>query len=244
MSNSPNLNLPLIEANQAQKHLPHNDAVALIDGLLQLRLVSRGLNAPPGSFAEGDRFLIGTTPTGDWAGKAGLIALRDAGLWVFLTPRAGFLAWIVAESTFIVFDGTAWLPLPFPQSVALLGVNATPDATNKLSVNSSAVLLNNVGNGMQLKLNKNAVGDTASLLFQTSFSGRAEMGTTGDDGFHIKVSADGSTWREALNVSPSTGLATLYANPTSPTGIATKQYADALNAGATALLCARSFFMN
>ena len=47
MSNSPNLALPYIAANQAQKHVTHNDAVALIDGLLQLSVLSRGLNAPP-----------------------------------------------------------------------------------------------------------------------------------------------------------------------------------------------------
>jgi len=227
MSNSPNLGLPYIEANQAQKHVPHNDALALLDGLVQLRLVSRGLNAPPGSFSDGDRFLVGTSPTGDWSGKAGLIACRDMGVWIFITPRAGFLAWIVAETTFRVFDGSAWISLPLVFDT--LGVNATPDATNKLSVNSAAVLFNNIGNGVQLKLNKNALADTASLLFQTSFSGRAELGTAGDDGFHVKVSADGASWREALNVNPSTGLAKAFANPTEALGLATKQYADAVS---------------
>ncbi len=57
----------------------------------------------------------------------------------------------------------------------------------------------------QLKLNKHANTDTASLLYQTNYSGRAEMGLTGDDSFHIKVSADGASWKDALAIDRSTG---------------------------------------
>ncbi len=230
MPNSPNLALPYIAANQAQKHVPHNDAVAMIDGILQLSVVSRGLNAPPGTSVDGNRFLIGAAPTAEWLGQAGLIAFRNAGLWQFLTPRKGWALWVEAESIFLIFDGTNWVAPPVPQimqNMTLLGVNATADATNKLAVSSSTVLLNNIGNGVQVKLNKNAATDTASLLYQTNFSGRAEMGTTGDDSFHFKVSPDGSTWKEGLLIDATTGLASVFANPTAALGIATKQYVDA-----------------
>ncbi|MCB1328258.1 MAG: hypothetical protein KDK28_01805, partial [Maritimibacter sp.] len=40
------------------------------------------------------------------------------------------------------------------------------------------------------------------VLFQTGFSGRAEFGLTGDDDFSVKLSADGSTWVEALRLAP------------------------------------------
>jgi hypothetical protein len=90
-----------------------------------------------------------------------------------------------------------------------IGVNATPDATNKLSVNSSSALFNNIGNGVQIKVNKAASTDTASFLFQDGFSGRAEIGLTGDDDFHFKVSADGSTYFESLWITRSTGLTTV-----------------------------------
>ena len=68
-------------------------------------------------------------------------------------------------------------------------------------------MLNHEGAGHQLKLNKAGTGDTASLLFQTDWSGRAEMGTAGEDDFSIKVSADGSTWTTALAFDAATGLA-------------------------------------
>ncbi|MEQ1652891.1 MAG: DUF2793 domain-containing protein, partial [Hyphomicrobium sp.] len=93
---------------------------------------------------------------------------------------------------------------------ATLGVNATPDATNKLAVSSAASLFNHVGTGgHQLKLNKAAAADTASFLFQTAFSGRAELGTTGDDDFHFKVSANGTAWNNAIVIDRSTGAVEL-----------------------------------
>ena len=63
---------------------------------------------------------------------------------------------------------------------------------------SPATLLTHAGGGHQLKINKAGPGQTASLLYQTDWSGRAEMGLAGGDNFSVKVSADGATWAEAL----------------------------------------------
>jgi Protein of unknown function (DUF2793) len=233
MSDTPNLVLPYIAAAQAQKHVTHNEALSLLDGLLQLSVVSRGLNAPPGAAVDGNRFLIGTAPTAEWLNHAGHVAYRMEGAWRFLIPRKGWQMWVEAENLLLIFDGSNWNLQNAPtvlQNLSMLGVNATADATNKVSINSSALLFNNVGNGVQVKLNKNVAADTASLLYQTGFSGRAEMGATGDDGFHIKVSPDGTTWKEAFTIDAASGLATVFANPTSALGVATKQYVDA-NAG-------------
>lgn len=83
---------------------------------------------------------------------------------------------------------------------SLLGVNAAADTTNRVAVSAPAVLLNHAGAGHQLKLNKAAAADTASVLFQTGFSGRAEFGTTGDDNFHMKTSTNGTAWSELVTL--------------------------------------------
>ena len=62
-------------------------------------------------------------------------------------------------------------------------------------------------------LNKAGVAETASLLYQTAFSGRAEMGLAGNDDFSIKVSPDGTTFTEALRVDAATGAVALPATP-------------------------------
>ena len=115
-----------------------------------------------------------------------------------------------------------------------VGINASADTTNRLSMNSPASLFNHAGNGHQVKVNKNAAGDTASFLFQTNFSGRAEIGTTGDDHFHFKVSPNGSAWTEALVINTagnvllggtatpaSAAKALVIFNGTTPTGSVT-----------------------
>jgi hypothetical protein len=244
MPSSPLLGLPYIAANQAQKHVPHNDALAMLDGLVQFSVITRSLATPPGIIAEGDRYLVAASPTGDWSGQAGSFALRNGGVWQFFAPRKGWAMWVEDEDVFLLFDGTGWAAPPPPttlQNLAMVGVNATADTTNRLVVSAAAVLLNHAGHGMQVKLNKNSAGETASLLYQTGFSGRAELGTTGDDGFHVKVSPDGSSWKEALVIDQTTGLAKVYAAPTDPLGIASKQYADAV---AVRSAVTRYFIMN
>lgn len=85
---------------------------------------------------------------------------------------------------------------------------ATADDTNRLSVNSPAVLFNHAGAGIQVKVNKSDTGETASFLFQTGFSGRAEIGLVGDDDFQFKVSPDGSTFYSAITLDKDDGAAT------------------------------------
>lgn len=99
--------------------------------------------------------------------------------------------------------------LPELQNLPHLGIATAADNTNRLAVSAPATLLTHAGAGHQLKLNKSSPGDTASLLFQTGWEGRAEMGTGGSDDFSIKVSADGSSWQEALHIDRNTGQVSL-----------------------------------
>lgn len=200
---TPNLALPYILAAQSQKHVTHNEAIRMADALVQIAVLDRNASTPPTTPANGDRYIVAAAPTGAWAGQANAIAAWQDGAWAFFAPRAGWLAWIVDESALAVWTGSAWVPAI--GSLDMLGINATADANNRLAVSSPATLLNHAGAGHQLKINKAAAGDTASLLFQTGFSGRAEIGTTGDDKLHVKVSANGASWREALTIDPATG---------------------------------------
>lgn len=212
MSDSLKLGLPYLAASQAQKHVTHNEALSILDGLIQLAVNSRGQATPPATPVDGDRYLIAAAATGDWLGRSGQIALRMEGAWRYFTASEGWRLWVSDEDVLLVFNGATWNAGSVPtslQNTALVGVNTTADATNKLAVSSSATLFNHAGNGHQMKLNKNTAADTASMLFQTSFSGRAEIGTTGDDDFHFKVSADGSTFSEALVLAAASGRVTI-----------------------------------
>jgi Protein of unknown function (DUF2793) len=236
--------LPLLAAAQAQKHVTHNEALVQLDALSCARLLDRDLSAPPGSFADGDAYLVKAAGTGDWTGQDGKVASALDGAWRFYAPYAGLMAYVADEGVFVVFDGTAWVDLASLmsfQNLAMLGVNTTADTTNKLAVKSSALLFDNIGGSVQAKLNKHAAADTASLLYQTNYSGRAEFGLTGDDNFHCKVSPDGSAWTDAVVVDKTSGALTLAAGAKLPNASASAPalafnanyglFYDAANAG-------------
>lgn len=207
MSNTPVLNLPYLAAGQAQKHVTLNEGLRMLDALVQLAVVSRAVANPPATPAEGDRYIVPASPGGAWALHGGTIAAFQDGGWIYFTPRLGWLAWIADEHGMFAFNGTTWVACGGnPQSVEQLGINATADTTNRLSVSSAATLFNHAGSGHQLKINKAAATGTASLMFQTGFSGRAEIGTAGNDQLAIKTSLDGTNWSSSVTIHPTNGM--------------------------------------
>ncbi|CTQ33319.1 DUF2793 domain-containing protein [Jannaschia rubra] len=199
------LSMPLIQAGQAQKHVTHNEALVILDALVQPVALDADRTEPPATPDEGDRHLVAAGAAGAWAGHDGDIAVLANGGWLFLAPQAGWKVHVRALSAELVFDGTLWAPAA-AAPVATLGVNATADTTNRLSVAADGTLLTHEGGDHRLTVNKATAGDTASLLFQTGWSGRAEMGTAGTDGFSVKVSADGTDWHEGVTVDAASGV--------------------------------------
>lgn len=98
--------------------------------------------------------------------------------------------------------------------MALLGVGTTADSTNPLSakLNNALFAAKTVAEGgdgnLRYKLSKENAVKTLSFLFQSNYSGRAEMGLTGDDDFHFKVNADGTIWHDGIVIDRATGAVT------------------------------------
>ena len=214
MPQSTHLALPLIDAAQAQKHVTHNEALAMMDALAHLSVAAR-VTAPPASPVEGDRVLVGSGATGAFAGKDGQIAAFLAGAWTFLAPQAGWRAYVEAESLLLLHNGAGWVDVGAAiqelQNLARLGVGTTADAANPLSAKINAALfaaktIAEGGSGdLRLTLNKEDATKTVSQLYQSNYSGRAETGLTGVDNFRVKVSANGTLWRESIVVDRTTG---------------------------------------
>ena len=207
---SARLALPYLAPSQAQKHVTHNEALALLDILVQLTVEETAATTPPGVPQEGQVWALGAAPIADWAGQPNTLATWVGGTWRFVAPAVGWTALDKSTSTLRIWTGTTWEAPALAEFSQLdgVGVNTGYDSANRLAVSSAATLLSHEGAGHQLKVNKAAAIDTASLLFQTNWSGRAEMGTTGNDDFAIKVSADGTAWTTALSLDGATGLAT------------------------------------
>lgn len=350
MTNTPNIGMPLMAAAQSQKHVTHNQALQVIDTLVQLAVINRTTTAAPAAPNNGDRYIIAAVATGIWAGRETQVASFENGGWVYYIPREGWLCWDrgadqsvlfnvswVSGSSSASFDdaefelkdnidatkllkfqlsgiatattrtltvpnvsdtlavlgatqtftglmtfsgtfavsaasatignstgastvnlgtgatlaataktiniGTAGLStsttvvnigstvagalgttvinsptVTFASTVTAIGAaaanvsalrlglgGATADATNRLSINTPAVLLNNAGTSIDMTFNKNAVANDASMSFKTGFSTRGIIGLLGDDDFSFTVSPNGTTFYTGMIVKASDG---------------------------------------
>lgn len=235
MDITPKLGLPYLVAAQAQKHVTHNEALRALDALVQVGVLDRDQTAPPPAPDEGDCYIVALGATGAWASHDHALAAWQDSAWMFYAPQLGWLAWIADEDRLVVWDGAQWIAAAAANtaSMPMLGINTAPDATNRLAVKSDAVLHSHddvtPGNGsVQHKLNKAATGNTASFLFQSNWSGRAEFGLTGDDDFHVKVSADGAAWKDAMKIKKAEAYVGIgnVTNPTRPLTIDSRSYPE------------------
>ncbi len=220
MSETTKLRLPLLAAAQAQKHVTHNEALQRLDALLHLEVLDRHLAVPPASPADGDRYIVGAAATGAWAGEDGHVAAWQDGVWRFFEPQIGWRAFVRDEAALYVKAESGWIVAGGGgggggggalQNVTLFGLGAEADADNPFSAKIGKALwaAKETGDGgtgdLRYTLNKQAGPNVLSLLFQSGWSGRAEAGLVGDDDFQIKVSPNGSAWREALRIARASG---------------------------------------
>lgn len=215
---TPNLGLPELAADQAQKHVTVNAALRRLDAVVQLAVIAADVTAPPGSPAEGDRYIVPSGASGVWAGHEDEVAFFADGEWAFLTPEPGWLAvdrsagvvlWFsanVSPAAWVdFFAGTAF------QNIGLVGIGTTADAANPLSLIGAGALLSALTSGgggtgdFTLALNKEASGDTLQIVLQQGFSTRALLGLLADNDLTLRVSPDGSAFFTAISVDKDTG---------------------------------------
>ncbi|MDK3075642.1 hypothetical protein QO034_21475 [Sedimentitalea sp. JM2-8] len=129
-------------------------------------------------------------------------------------PAGRLAGWVEDENLLLVFDGVGWVGATpdTMQDLALLGLDTTADASNPFSAKLNATLWTaktaaEGGDGdLRYTLNKEGAMDVLSLLLQSGFSARAELGLVGSDDLTLKVNPDGSAWQEALSVDRNTGI--------------------------------------
>jgi hypothetical protein len=161
MADTTHLQLPLLAAAQAQKHVTHNDALLRLDALVQLAVKDRDLTAPPASPSDGDRYIPASGSTGAWVDWDLNIAWYSDGVWTKLVPREGWRVWVDDEDMLLIWDGASWQAggdVAGPAS----SVNSRPalfdGTTGKLLKQHSAVL------GTAAAANIGTSGDTVPKL--------------------------------------------------------------------------------
>lgn len=101
------LALPLIQPGQAQKEMTHNEALLLLDLLVQPVVESVASVVPPDP-TDGSCWIVGSAPGGAWERHAGALAIWSAGGWRFVAAREGMRVWVRSVGVDARFDGTSW----------------------------------------------------------------------------------------------------------------------------------------
>lgn len=109
MSSTARFGLPLLDAGQAQKELTHNEALTLIDALVQPLAQAAGGETPPGDPDPGQCWIVGAAPEGDWAGAARALAIWTAGGWRFVAPREGMTVPLRADGITARYAAGEWV---------------------------------------------------------------------------------------------------------------------------------------
>lgn len=216
---SARLALPYLAAGQMQKHVTLNTALTRLDALLQTAAVSRTTTVQPVAPADGDLYILPADAEGSaWAGRGeGALMRFEAGGWTAVPTPPGLIAVVRDEAVVVIRDQTGWTPLGAwlgeAQGLSRLGLGTTADATNPLSAKLNAALftaraVEEGGDGdLRLTFNKQAAPDVLSLLFQSGYAARAELGLIGDDDLGLKTCDETGVWRSVFRVDRNTGRA-------------------------------------
>jgi hypothetical protein len=229
-THSARLTLPYVAAGQLQKHVTVNEALARLDTLAQLSVISRTTGVEPDSVdsvdspdsvdsvAEGDLYILPAEAVGqfwsDW--NTGDLVRAESGGWVRVPVPVGAVALVQDREELVVREAGGWNPILSRgqhQNLTRLGINTEADAANPFAAKVNKALWTaqpeaDGGDGdLRITLNKDTPTDVLSLLFQSGYGGRAEFGLIGDDDLVLKVSADGADWSEAFRIDAEDGRA-------------------------------------
>lgn len=84
MTTSAVLGIPYISSQQNSPEITHNEAIQMLQIIAGTGVISIGDNSPPLTPSEGDAYIVGDSPTGDWADRANCITAYLEGQWVFV----------------------------------------------------------------------------------------------------------------------------------------------------------------
>lgn len=155
MATTTNLGITLVEQSQAQKEVTINQAFSVLDTFVGKTVVDKDLATPPTSPAPSALYIVATSPTGAWAGKAMHLAYYDQ-VWRFIAPVSGMLMWVQDESLDYRFNGTAWVAVSGSAGGAITGpMTSTSTALVRWNSTTGAAVQNS---GILVDASNNVTG--------------------------------------------------------------------------------------
>ena len=106
---TPRFAIPNIMVSQAHKEITHNEALAIIDGLLHVSVIDFASSPPTLTISDaGKCWLVVAPGSGAWTGKENSLASWNGSGWRFVEPVEGMAIWNSQNNSELRFSGSEW----------------------------------------------------------------------------------------------------------------------------------------
>ncbi|MDR0571466.1 MAG: DUF2793 domain-containing protein [Rickettsiales bacterium] len=195
-----NLKLPLMLPNQSGKEITHNEALVILDNIIQNPVIDNTLHVPPANPIINDLYIVGSDATDEWTDKENCLAFYDNG-WNFVEPKEGFTFFLKSSHTFYTFDGEDWKKTSktikfsdlYDVSIEELAIDDIVKYDGECLINTSDISLDSVNIKNFLGFNNDSSIEKTKIQLNDS------------NNLAIKISAGDNEWNESVVVNNTTG---------------------------------------
>ena len=85
-----------------------NANLKMLDAVVNLCVLSSTTLSPPGSPADGDRYIVPAGATAAWAGKDNQVAVFSEGAWIYYTPVHGWVSYVKDSLSSMMWDDSGF----------------------------------------------------------------------------------------------------------------------------------------
>jgi hypothetical protein len=202
----PFLGFDELEAAQSQPEVTVNEALRTLAAAISIEVIDKDLTTPPVSPASTARYLVPAVgATGAWATMANKIAFLLGATWVALTPRVGWLVYVVDEGIRYEWSGSAWIVFDAGGgSITITGPDDSPPTTiaDVTSIEFVNATVDDLGGGAARVTNLGGGGGTAEngngpLTTVAIVSNVATMDHSLGGDFDLELTANVTTFTHA-----------------------------------------------
>lgn len=147
---TPFLGMDELEPAQSQPEVTVDKALRTLEAAISIDVIDKDLTTPPASPTSTARYIVPPVgATGAWAPFGNKIVYLQGTTWAALTPRIGWIVYVVDEDERYEWDGTDWIIFEAGGSIAVEGLDSSSDTVDPVTtIQFDNALVEDLGAGV------------------------------------------------------------------------------------------------